>query len=193
MNFFYDFLGIDETVKSPLKEKTKFQDQWLRFKNKQPKCLTFILIIFFVSCIIGAITWYFLTNYYSMNKQKCIGDGFQQTSCSIVHKNMSEGKPKQNCKGDGFEQICYNVTESDGGKTIKCIKFLFVEDVINDEYYNFQDAKNACIKLQSSLWEIADGKPEWDAVIQIANKLDKSSMCLNAQTTNSTCQGMILK
>ena len=98
---------------------------------------------------------------------------------------------KQKCIGDKFEQICFNVTESDGGKTIKCIKFLFVEDVINDEYYNFQDAKNACIKLGSSLWEIADGKPEWDAVIQIAKKLNKSSMWINARTTNSTCQGMI--
>ena len=75
---------------------------------------------------------------------------------------------------------------------MKFIKLLFVEDVINDEYYNFQDAKNACIKLESSLWEIADGQPEWDAVIQIAKTLNKSSMWLNAETTNSTCQGMIL-
>ena len=178
-------------MKSSLKEKTKFQDQWLRFKNKQPKCLTLILIIFVISCIIGAIPWYFLTNYYSMNKQKCFGDGFQQTSCSIVHKNLSEGKPKQNCNDDGFEQICYNVTESDGSKANKCIKFLFVEDEKNDEYYNFEDAKKACIKLESSLWEIADGQAELDAVIQIAKQLHKTRMWLNAETNNSTCPGMI--
>ena len=161
---FFCFSGIDETVKSPPKVKTKFLDRWLILKNEQKICvmLIFILIVIGVSCCIG----YSPTNSNSMYKQKCIGDK--------------------------FEQICYNVTESDGGKAIKFIKLLFVEDVINDEYYNFQDAKNACIKLESSLWEIADGQPEWDAVIQIAKTLNKSSMWLNAETTNSTCQGMIL-
>ena len=173
MFFLNTFLGTCETVESPLGEKTKFLDQWLRLKMK-PKICTFCILIFVivvvivivVACCTGSRFGYSPTNSYSMYKQQCIGDK--------------------------FEQICFNVTESGGGKTNKCIKFLFVEDVINDEYYNFQDAKNACIKLESSLWEIADGQPEWDAVIQIAKKLNKSSMWLNAETTNSTCQGMIL-
>ena len=94
---------------------------------------------------------------------------------------------KQNCQNDGFEQTSYDVTKPDGSKIKKFVKFRFVEDVPNDEYYNFEDAKYACIKLGANLWQIADGHAEWDAIIKIAIKTEKSSMWLNAVTNSSKC------
>ena len=97
---------------------------------------------------------------------------------------------KQNCQNDGFEKTSYNLTKPDGTKIKKFVKFLFVEDIDNDEYYNFGQAKNACIELGANLWEIADGHAEWDAIIKIAIKMDKSSMWLNADTNSSNCPDM---
>ena len=96
---------------------------------------------------------------------------------------------KSHCKEDGFEAITYTLKNS-GKEDKKRIKIKFVEDTENDEYYNFEAANAECKKLAASLWEIADGQPEWEAVIQKAKKEDKSSMWLNANTSNSHCPGM---
>ena len=96
---------------------------------------------------------------------------------------------KPNCKEDGFDPITYTVKNS-GKEVKKRIKIKFVEDTANDEYYNFEAATAECKKINASLWEIADGQPEWEAVIKMANDTDRSSMWLNANTANSHCPGM---
>ena len=105
--------------------------------------------------------------------------------------STSESTPtKRICKGDGFDQVTYTILQADGMKINKSIRLKFVDDALNDEYYNFEAAKTKCIELESNLWEIADGQAEWDAVIEIAKKEDKASIWLNANTTNSHCPGI---
>ena len=94
---------------------------------------------------------------------------------------------KLNCKDDEFDQISYNVSESDGSNVTKSIKILFVEDTVNDEYYNFEEAKKVCIALGAELWQVADGQAEWNVLIQIAKMTGRSSVWLNADTTDSKC------
>lgn len=114
---------------------------------------------------------------------------FAVISALFIYMIMKVLNPSslQSCKDDGFEPVHYTVTEADGSKKTKFVKIKFVEDTANDEYYNFKGARKECRKLDSDLWEIADGQAEWDAIIQKAKDKKKTFLWLNTNTSNSQC------
>ena len=103
----------------------------------------------------------------------------------ILTINFTENRQKK-CvteKNKLFKLNKYDIIESN--KTVKkTISLLFIEDEINDEYYNFESGKNECLKINSTIWEISDGQPEWEVVTKFAKKEKKESIWLNAKQTN---------
>ena len=89
--------------------------------------------------------------------------------------------PSMDCRGDGFYDMTYVLNNSCGENMKRYVRYKFVDDVVNDMFYNFSRAKQECEKLGSTLWEVLDGEPEWNAFIGIAKELLRSSLWLNAK------------
>ena len=90
---------------------------------------------------------------------------------------------KRDCKDDGFGSVVF--TSNQRGVLLK---YKFIEDSLNDDYYNFDEAVVACRKLGASLWEILYGQEEWYAVMAMARPQKKARMWINAEVVGS-CPG----
>ncbi|MEI8270635.1 MAG: C-type lectin domain-containing protein [bacterium] len=82
---------------------------------------------------------------------------------------------------DGFTQLGYTFTDENGKSQDRIIRYKFIDDNVNDEYYVFNSALKACENLDSKLWSIQDGKDEWEAVINMAKNEGKSSVWINGR------------
>jgi len=89
--------------------------------------------------------------------------------------------PSIDCRGDGFYDMTYVLNNSCGYNLKRYVRYKFVDDVVNDVFYNFSRAKQECEKLGATLWEVLDGEPEWNAFIGISKELLRSSLWLNAK------------
>ena len=89
--------------------------------------------------------------------------------------------PLLECRGDGFYDMKYVLNNSCGVNVERYVRYKFVDDVTNYKFYNFSRANQECEKLGSTLWEVLDGEPEWDAFIGIAKELLRSNLWLNAK------------
>ena len=125
--------------------------------------ILFVGMILLLSIIIPL--FYF---YYIIPKQIC------------DEQNMLNW-PSIDCRGDGFYDMTYVLNNSCGENLKRYVRYKFVDDVVNDMFYNFSRAKYECEKLGSTLWEVLDGEPEWKAFIDIAKELLRSSLWLNAK------------
>ena len=101
--------------------------------------------------------------------------------------------PTVDCRGDGFYDMSYFLNNSCGVNLKRYVRYKFVDDIVNDVFYNFSRAKEECEKLGSTLWEVLDGEPEWNVFIAKAKELLRSNLWLNVQvvgecdeTTNNT-------
>jgi len=65
----------------------------------------------------------------------------------------TRGTTLQDCQADNFESLTYTFSQIN-----RFLKYKFVEDIENDEYYTFDGALNACIDLDATLWGLVDGK-----------------------------------
>ena len=98
----------------------------------------------------------------------------------------------QDCQADNFESLTYTFTQNNtsSNQNKRFLKYKFVEDVENDEYYTFDGALNACIDLDATLWGLADGQEEWDSVIGMAKKVGKASVWINGKPVGK-CPGTL--
>ncbi len=48
----------------------------------------------------------------------------------------------KDCRADNFESLTYTFTDSNGDTRDRFLKYKFVEDIANDEYYTFGGALN---------------------------------------------------
>jgi len=126
----------------------------------------FILFIVILLLLIVTIPIFYL--YYVIPKQTCD----EQTMLNW---------PSMACRGDGFYDMHYFLNNSCGVNLKRYVRYKFVDDIVNDMFYNFSRAKQECEQLGATLWEVLDGQPEWDAFIGIAKNLLRSNLWLNAQ------------
>ena len=97
--------------------------------------------------------------------------------------------PSMDCRGDGFTDMHYFLNNSCGVNLKRYVRYKFVDDIVNDMYYNFSRAKSECEKQGSTLWEVLDGEPEWNAFIGIAIELLRPNLWLNAKVVGE-CDDM---
>ncbi len=93
------------------------------------------------------------------------------------------GEGKEDCSQDGFEAVVYNIT-GDTGES-RYIKYKAFEKP-GYSLYNFLDAKQKCLDVEGSgaaLWEVIDGKPEWEAIYPRLKAARKDPVWLNGVTT----------
>ena len=93
--------------------------------------------------------------------------------------------PARNCRGDGFSVLYYNHTDRSDDVFKRFFKYKYIEDIENDKFYDFAQARDKCKELNSTLWEILDGVEEWEAVISMAREKDLTGIWLNAKVTGS--------
>jgi hypothetical protein len=67
------------------------------------------------------------------------------------------------------------------------LKYMFVTRTPKRQY-NFVDAKKACEDQGATLWEVLGGRDEWEAVIEMAKREEKTNLWLNGKTP-SRCAG----
>ena len=61
------------------------------------------------------------------------------------------------------------------------LKYRFVDDTLNEELYNFPRVREECRQLNSTLWEILDGRDEWEAVMEMAKDMRRGQLWINAR------------
>ena len=61
------------------------------------------------------------------------------------------------------------------------LKYRFVDDAMNEELYNFNRVRTECLSLNSTVWEILDGRDEWDSVMEMAKDMRRGQLWINAQ------------
>jgi hypothetical protein len=85
--------------------------------------------------------------------------------------------------------MTYTFTDRHGNTHNRFLKYKFVENLENEEFYTFDGALNACKELDSTLWGLVDGEEEWDSVIGMAESEGKSSVWINGKVVGS-CPGI---
>ena len=108
---------------------------------------------------------------------------------SSDHDTKASSHAKESYDNDDFAVANYTIPHADGHPTIQIIKFKFVEDPSTQDLLNFDDAKNACMKLNSTLWEIVDGQTEWDALLPLIKANTSASVWLNGEPKGQ-CEGL---
>ena len=95
--------------------------------------------------------------------------------------------PSRNCPAnDDFKSLEYDANSvCTGPNTKRYLKYKFINDAKHFRYYNFEHAKQQCEALNSSLWEILDGQPEWNAVMKVAKDKDRTNLWLNAKVVEA--------
>ena len=56
-----------------------------------------------------------------------------------------------------------------------------MDDTLNEELYNFPRVREECRQLNSTLWEILDGRDEWEAVMKMAKDMRRGQLWINAR------------
>lgn len=72
------------------------------------------------------------------------------------------------------------------------VKYKFVEDSLEDEYYTFPKAVEACHALDSVLWDVQGGEEEWLRLVAMAQAENKQSMWINGKPVGQ-CLGTCLE
>ncbi len=93
------------------------------------------------------------------------------------------GDGKEDCSQDGFEFVAYNITG--GGGESRYLKYKAFEKP-SYSLYNFSEAKQKCLDVEgggAALWEVLDGKPEWEAIYPKLKAERKDPVWLNGVTT----------
>ena len=60
-----------------------------------------------------------------------------------------------------------------------------MDDTLNEELYNFYRVRDECRSLNSTVWEILDGRDEWESVMEMARDMRRGQMWINAQIDTS--------
>lgn len=144
---------------------TKMDDLRMIFNANLSRNI-FILFIVLLLLLIITIPIFYL--YFIIPKQIC------------DEKTMLNW-PSMDCRGDGFYDMSYYLNNSCGVNLKRYVRYKFVDDIVNDMFYNFSRAKQECEKLGATLWEVLDGEPEWDALYGKSKELLRSNLWLNAQ------------
>ena len=89
--------------------------------------------------------------------------------------------PTFNCTGDDFSELKYLVNDTCLNSKTRYLKYKLIDDSENYQFYNYSSAYEECQRLNASMWEVLDGAPEWDVVIENIKKFDRSNVWLNAK------------
>ena len=93
------------------------------------------------------------------------------------------------CKDNIFESMTYTFTDRHGNTHERFLKYKFVDNLENEEFYTFDGALNACEELDSTLWGLVDGKEEWESVIGMAKSEGKARVWINGKVVGA-CPGI---
>ena len=95
--------------------------------------------------------------------------------------------PSTNCSTDGFSEVRYFVNNTCLTTNKRYLKYKLIDDIDNDQFYNYTSAQKECQRLNASMWEVLDGQPEWQVVIENIKKISRSNVWLSAQVLEN-CQ-----
>ena len=85
------------------------------------------------------------------------------------------------CVNDIFDFIDPNIACLSNPPLFRYLKYRFVDDTLNEELYNFPRVREECRQLNSTLWEILDGRDEWEAVMEMAKDMRRGQLWINAR------------
>jgi len=75
----------------------------------------------------------------------------------------------QNCTDDGFDWLDhYQIVNKFGKRENISLKYF----IAMERNSSFDDLENFCKSLNSSVWKLIDGHPEWKAIQEILNEAD---------------------
>ena len=83
---------------------------------------------------------------------------------------------RQNSTGRKDLETCLRIS-----LLFRYLKYRFVDDTLNEELYNFPRVREECRQLNSTLWEILDGRDEWEAVMEMAKDMRRGQLWINAR------------
>ena len=91
--------------------------------------------------------------------------------------------PSVNCSGDDFSELKYLVNNTCLNSKTRYLKYKLIDDTDNYQFYNYSSAYEECQRLNASMWEVLDGAPEWEVVIENIKKIDRSNIWIHAKPT----------
>ncbi|TRY76530.1 hypothetical protein TCAL_17025 [Tigriopus californicus] len=96
----------------------------------------------------------------------------------IVHIG-SQSEVLRDCSGDGFESVDYLIDPSDA-ESPKAFLAVKIDAKSSRSVIHFSRALAHCQTLGSEVWQVLDGQPEWQAVMDHALKKNQHSVWIHA-------------